>query len=190
VVACQEHLDVVAAVRPSVPYHAHVGGAVRVVLPPVAEQVVDDGVQPFPRGVPRLEQIVIKPDVVDRLDGHVGVGVRREQQELRARRMSTRLLEHLDTGHSRHALVRGDQRHRLVAEGEPGQHGQRLGPRRSADDAVVGAVLAGQVAGDRRGDLGIVVDRQDGRFAYERRLRASSPPARRRLEEPEPAAQA
>jgi hypothetical protein len=37
------------------------------------------------------------------------------KQELRARRMGTRLLEQFDTGHLRHPLVRGDQRHRLVA---------------------------------------------------------------------------
>jgi hypothetical protein len=97
--------------------------------------------------------------------------------------MGTRLLEHLDTRHLRHPLVRGDQRHRLVAEGELGQHDQRLGPRRRANDAVVGAILAGQVAGDRRRDQGVGVDRQDGRFAHEISPRATSLPAQRRLEE-------
>jgi hypothetical protein len=115
IVAGQKHLDIVAVLRPSMPDHSHVRGLVPVGLPPVAEQVVNDGVQPFRWRIPRLEQVVVKADVVDRLDGHLGVGVRREQQELRARRIGTRLLEHLDTGHLRHPLVRGDQRHRLVA---------------------------------------------------------------------------
>jgi hypothetical protein len=115
VVARQKHLDVVAAVRPPVPDHSHVRRVVPVGLPPVAEQVVDDGVQPLLWRVPRFEQVVIKADVVDRLDGDVCVGVRRKQQELRVLRVSTRLLEHLDTRHLRHPLVHGDQRHRLVA---------------------------------------------------------------------------
>ena len=125
------------------------------------------GIEPLLRRVPRLEQVVVEADVVDRRDGHVGVGVRRQQQVLRPRRMSTRLLQQLDAGHLRHPLVGGDQRHRLVAQRQPGQHVQRLGPRRRAHDAVVGAVAAPQVAGDRGGDLWIVVDRQDGRFAHQ-----------------------
>ena len=89
-----------------------------------------------------------------------------EQQELRARGMGPRVAEQLDPGHPRHPLVGGDQRHRLVAQGEPGQHGQRLRPRGHPDDAVVGAVVAGQVADDRRGHLGVVLDRQDRRLAH------------------------
>jgi hypothetical protein len=135
-------------------------------LAPVVQQVVDDRVEPLLRRVPRLEQVVVEADVVDRLDGHVGVGVGREQQELRARGVGPRLAEQLDAGHPRHPLVGGDQRHRLVAEGEPGQHGQRLRSRDRADDAVVGAEAAGQVARDRRGHLGVVLDRQDRRLAH------------------------
>jgi hypothetical protein len=77
-----------------------------------------------------------------------------------------RLGEQLDTGHLGHPLVGRDQRHRLGAQRQPGQHGQRLGSRRRPDDAVVGAVPADQVAGAGRGHLGVVVDRQDGRFAH------------------------
>ena len=89
VVAGQEYLDVVAAIRPPVPDHPHVVGVVRVGLPPVAEQVVDDGVQPLLRRVPRLEQVVVEADVVDRLDRDVCVGVRREQQVFRVRCVGT-----------------------------------------------------------------------------------------------------
>jgi hypothetical protein len=110
---------------------------------------------------------VVQADVVDRPDGHVGVGVRREQEELRARGVGAGLGEQLDTGHPGHPLVGGDQRHRFVAQRQPGQDGQRVRPRGRPDDAVVGAIPAGQVAGDGRGHLGVVVDRQDGRFAHE-----------------------
>jgi hypothetical protein len=42
--------------------------------------------------------------------------------------VGARLLEQFDTGHLRHPLVCGDQCHQLVAEGELGQHDQRLRP--------------------------------------------------------------
>ncbi len=79
VVAGQEHLQVVAAVRPPVADHPHVGAVVRMGLLPVAEQVVEHGIEPLGRRVPRLHQVVVEADVVDRLDGHVGVGVRGQQ---------------------------------------------------------------------------------------------------------------
>ena len=86
VVAGQEGLDLVAALGPPVPDDADVGRVVRVGLRPVAEQVVDDGVEPLFGRIPRLEQVVVQADVVDRLDRDVGVGVRGEQEVLRARR--------------------------------------------------------------------------------------------------------
>ena len=89
VIARQEHLDVVAALGPPVADHSDVRRVVRVRLPPVAEQVVDDGVKPFLRRVPRLEQVVVEANVIDGLDGYVCVRVRRQQQELRTRRMHT-----------------------------------------------------------------------------------------------------
>ena len=81
--------------------------------------------------------------------------------------MGTRLLEHLDSCHLRHPLVGGDQGDRLVAQGKLRQDGQRLGARRRPHEAVVGAVAAAHVPGDRRRDHGVVVDRQDGRLAHE-----------------------
>jgi hypothetical protein len=143
VVAGQEQLDVVAAVRPPVPDHPHLGGVVRVGPPPVAEA-----------------------DVVDRLDGHVGVGIRGEQQQLGPRGVGPRLGEQLDPGHLGHPLVGGDHRHRVVAQGEPGQHHQRLGPRGGLHHPVLGPVLPGQVAPDRGDDLGVVIDREDGWLAH------------------------
>ena len=80
VVAGQEHLDVVAAVGPQVADHPH--------------DRRSSGWSPArPRAgrrrpgraalgrLPRLEQVVVEADVVDRADGHVGVRVGREQQQ-------------------------------------------------------------------------------------------------------------
>jgi hypothetical protein len=124
------------------PDHRDVGGVMPVGQPPVAEQVVHDGVQPLLRRVPRLEQVVVEPDVVDGLDGDVRVRVRGQEHVLRGRRMDTRLFEHLDAGHLGHSLVARDQRHRLVTQGKPCQYVQRLRARCRAYDAVVAAVPA------------------------------------------------
>jgi len=166
VVTGQEHLDVVAAIGPPVPDHPHIGGMVRVGPPPVVKQVIDDRVQPLLGRIPRLEQVVVQADVVDRLDRDVRVSVRREQQVFRARRMGARLPEHFDARHLRHPLVSNDQRHRLVTQGHPGQHRQRLRPRSGAHNLVAGAVATIQVTGDRRSDHWIIVDRQDDRLAH------------------------
>jgi hypothetical protein len=82
VVAGQEHLEVVAAVRPPVPDHPHVGVWSGLACRQSPSRSSTTGYSRS-SGVPRLEQVVVEADVVDRPDGHVGVGVRREQQELR-----------------------------------------------------------------------------------------------------------
>ena len=76
-------------------------------------------------------------------------------------RVRARGLEELDAGHPRHPLIRGDERHRPVAERELAQHREGLGAGRGAHDLVLGAVLAAQVAGDRLRHRRIVVDRQN-----------------------------
>ena len=49
---------------------------------PAGEELVQYWIQLLLRRIPRLEQVVVETDVVDRLDRDVGVGVRREQQQL------------------------------------------------------------------------------------------------------------
>ena len=55
------------------------------------------------------------------------------------------------------------------------QHVERLGARGGADDLVVGAVLAAQVARDRLRDRRVVVDRQDRRLRHVPRLSSPDP---------------
>ena len=95
------------------------------------------------------------------------------------------LLEHLDAGHLRHPLVGGDQRHRLVAQGELGQHVQRLCSRRRAHDPVVGAVLPRRSRVIAAETMRVVVDGQDGRLAHGISPPAPSQAPPRRLEERE-----
>jgi hypothetical protein len=79
--------------------------------PPGVEQRVDDGVELLLRRVPRLEQVVVDVDDVDRADRGVGVGVRGEQGSAGAREDVHRLLEELDAGHARHPVVGEQRRH-------------------------------------------------------------------------------
>ena len=113
VVSRQEGLDLVAPLRPAVPDYPHVSGVLRMRLLPVAQEVVDDGVQALGRWVPWLEQVVVEADVVDRLDGDVRVGIRSEQEELGVGGVTPCLLEHLDARHLRHPLIGSDQSDRL-----------------------------------------------------------------------------
>ena len=113
---------------------------------PVGQQVVEHRVQPLLRRVPRLQEVVVERDVVDRVDRDVGVGVGRHSRVL-AGRVVARLLQQLDAGHRGHALVGGDQRDGTVRDSELGEDGQAPRSPTSPGYLVVGAVL--EVAGDR-----------------------------------------
>ena len=186
VVVGEERLHLVALVRPPVPDHAYLRFLVRVLLTPAAEQVVDDGVEPLVGRVPRLQQVVVEPDVVDGLDRDTCVGVRREQQQARLGRLPAHLLQQLDPRHPGHALVGDDEGDRAVSQCQLRQQLQCLGTGGRAHHLVVGAVARTQVARDRTRYARIVIDRQNGRLRHlaplpaaggVRRGSASAPPA-------------
>ena len=165
VVAGEEGLDVVAALRPAMADHAEPFGVdVRVL--PVAQQLVEDGVEMLVRRIPGLEEVVVETDVVDRADRHLGVGVRGEEDELGVGCLHLGLLEEIRPRHRRHALVGHDEGNRSLAEGELREHGERFGARSAPDDLVLGAVLPPQITGDRLRDGPIVVDRHDYRLRH------------------------
>ena len=113
---------------PPVPDDADVVRVFGVGVAPVREQVVDDRVEPVLGRVPRLEEVVVEPDVVDRRDRDVGVGVGREQQQLGVRHVDAHPREQLDAGHPRHPLVGRDERERLAAQDEPGHESSASAP--------------------------------------------------------------
>ena len=154
-------------------------GSSGVRVAPVAQQVVEDGIQTLFGRIPRFEQVVVETDVVDRPDRDVGVGVRRDQHELGVGRVPARLFEELDAGHSRHPLIGGDQPDLPVPQRELAEHRERFRSRGRPDDLVLGAVLTTEVARDRLRDGGIVVDRQNRRLGH--RMRLSLAPVRERL---------
>ena len=91
VVVGEEGLHLVGALRPAVADDPDLGVAVGVGVGPVAEQLVEHRVEPVLRRVPRLHQVVVEGDVVDRPDRHVRVGVRRQQHQPGVRRLPAHL---------------------------------------------------------------------------------------------------
>ena len=137
---------------------------------PVRQQVAEDRIQALLRRIPGLHQVVIEPDVVDRPDGGLGIGVGRQQDALGGREKLDGLAEELDAGHLRHALIRQEQRNGIVAELQLAQGIERSRAGIGAQDAVVLAVLAPQVSLDRGKDDAIVVYGENGWLGHDRSL--------------------
>ncbi|MBG6218390.1 hypothetical protein IWX75_002871 [Arthrobacter sp. CAN_A6] len=167
-IAGQEGLDLVATVRPAGADHPHIGRVIGIRPTPVIEQVIHHRIQPLSGRVPRFEQVVIETDVVDRLDGDIGVRVSREKEELRPWSMRSRALHQLDPRHLRHPLVRRDQCNPLIAQGQLRQEFHGFGAGGSPENPEFRPISVAKVAGNRRGNLRIVVDRQNVRLRHDR----------------------
>jgi hypothetical protein len=108
---------------------------------------------------------VVDVDDVDRVDGGIGVGIRREQRAPGVGEEVHRLFEELDPGHVGHAVVGEEHGHQVAAQLQLPQRVERLRPRLRAHDAVALAVLPAKVPGDRPRHPRVVVDGQEDRFA-------------------------
>jgi len=149
-VAYEEVAQVVRLLGEAVADHAHAAGRERGAGLPRRQQVFDDRVELFLWRVPRLEQVVVERDVVDRLDRRLGVGVGGEQHALCVGHELARLEQVLRPGHRRHPLI-GDQHRDLVAtRAQLAQHLERLraGPR--TEDPKALAEAAAQVTRNGR----------------------------------------
>ncbi len=128
---------------------------------PRLQQVVDHRVELLLRRVPRLEQVVVQVDDVDRVDRGVGVGVRGQQHPAGQREQVHRRFEELDAVHLRHPVVGQQQRDRFAAQLQLAQRVQRLRTGVGPHHPVPVAVLAADVAGHGPGDGRVVVDGED-----------------------------
>ena len=118
VVPSEEHPSVVAVFRPAVADDPNPVEAEAVRALPIGEEVVEDREESLLGWRPRFHQVVVEPDVVDRLDRHVGVGVGGEQHELGAGCDRRGMPEELDAGHLGHAVIGDDEGDGLVPAGE------------------------------------------------------------------------
>ena len=149
-------------------------------LPPGLQHRVDRRVELLLRRVPRLEQVGVDVDHVDRRDRGVGVGVGGEQRAAGPREQVHRHLEEVDAVHLRHPVVGQEHRHRVAPELQLAQRLEPFGGRRRAQHPVVLAVPAAEVAGDRAGDPRVVVHAEEDRLAHVRSCPAPAscgPPA-------------
>ena len=128
---------------------------------PRLEEAVDHRVELLLRRIPRLEQVVVQVDDVDRVDRGVGVGVRGQQHAARQRIDVHRLFEELDAAHLRHPVVGDEHRDGVAAQLEFVERLESVGPGLGAHDPVPLAVVAAQIASDSAGHGGVVVDGQD-----------------------------
>ena len=174
-IAGEEVLDGVRARRPLVadqPQSLRLGEVLG--LPPV-EQIVDHREEAFLGRIPGLREVVIEVGDVDRLDRRVDVRVGGEEHAPRQRVDVARLREHVGALHARHALIADHHRQRIAARLELADGGQRLFPRRRADDGVVLAIAAAQVAAHRRQHLRVVVHHEKSGLVHECPVPAAAP---------------
>jgi len=78
-VAGQEITQVMRRAGEAMPDQPDPAGLERGTRLPGSEQIFDDGEQLLLGRVPRLEQVIVERNLVDRLDGSLRVGVRRQQ---------------------------------------------------------------------------------------------------------------
>ena len=167
-VARQELTHLPGPLVPAVPDHLGVRNGPVAGCVPRLEEPVDHGVELLLGRIPRLEQVVVQVDDVDGVDRRVGVGVCRQQHPARQGVDVHRLFEELDAAHLRHPVVGDEHRDSVTAQLEFVQRLQCVGAGLGAHDAVSLAVVAAQVAGDRAGYRGVVVDGQYYGFSRSR----------------------
>ncbi len=136
---------------------------------PRRQQILDHREQLFLGRVPRLQQVVVERDLVDRGDRGLGVGVGGQQHALGVGDDLARLHEVLRAGHPGHALVGDQHRHLIAARARLAQDLQRIGARAGAQDAEALAEAAAQVARDGGQHGRLVVDGEDRRTPRGRR---------------------
>jgi hypothetical protein len=139
--------------------------------PPQLDQLVHHRVELLGGRLPRLQQVVVEVDHVDRLDGRVGVGIGGQQGSPGVREQVHGLLQELKAAHLRHAIVGQQHRHRVAAEPDLPQRLQRLVPRLGPHDPEVLPVALAQIPGDRPRHPWVVVHREQYRLARLHRAR-------------------
>ena len=145
-VARQELADLVGTGRPAVaddtdPLERRPEGG-----QPVVEQVGEDRVELLLRRVPRLHQVLVEADRVDRPDGDLGVRVGGQEDPLYVREELDRLGQKVDAGHAGHALVHDQEGDRFAAEGDLAERLESGGARVGGQDTIVAAVLPPEIA--------------------------------------------
>lgn len=167
-VARQEVAQLVRILGEAMPDDAHAAGLERCTGLPCGQKIFHNREQLLLRGVPRLEQVVVQRDVVDRRDRSLRVGIGGEQHALGVRNDLARLHEVRRARHPRHTLVCDQHRHLVAARAQLAQQVQRLSPGRGSQYPEALAEAAPQIARHGGEHRRLVIDRDDRRTALRR----------------------
>ena len=109
---------------------------------------------------------MIQLDGIDRLDGGLGIGIRREQHSLGVGIELHGFHHGIDPVHLRHAMIDQQERDGIIALLQSPEQIQRGDSRLGSQDAVTIVVTLAQIAFDRSEYIGIVVNGQDDWFCH------------------------
>ena len=137
---------------------------------PVGEKIVENRIQIGVGRIPRLEEVVVEVDFVDRLDCSIRIRIGREQHPLCVRVSGTGLDKKLGARHCGHSLIDEKQRDDVATCLQPVDRFQCFCARVGRNDPVVGGVAPPQITGYCRGHLGVIVDGDNRRLCHLVRL--------------------
>ena len=160
-IASQEIAHVVSLLGEPVSDHAYAARLERSPGLPGREQILEDREQLFLGRVPRLEQVVVQRDLVDRLNRRLRVGIRSQQHALGVGRELSGLHEIVGSRQSRHPLVCDQQGNLVAARPDLSEQLEAVGTRPRAHHAVALTEAAPQVPRDRRQHRRFVVHGND-----------------------------
>ena len=168
VVPREEGLELVAALGPAMARRSRTGArSSGWCVCQSSSRSSSDGIQLLLRRIPRLHQVVVELDVVDRPDRDIGVGVRGEQHAASPRAPALGAArEQLDAGHRRHALIGDDEGDGALLRAQRPQDVQGCIARWHGVDLEVLRVMAVEVAPNCSEDGRIVVNRHDRRLGH------------------------
>ena len=124
------------------------------------QQVVESGKELFLGRIPRLHQIIMDAGFVNGVDGSIGVRIGSEQGALGQRVHLHGFGKEIHAVHLRHALVREQQGHGVVASFQFPQSGKAGASRICAHDAIA----VPQITFNGPQDFRVVIYRQQDWF--------------------------
>src|SRR6187402_326852 len=129
-----------------------------IALVPVLEKIVEHRIKLLLRRIPGLIQVVMNFCGINRTNRRFRIGVGGQQNPLRVGVDSDRTLQHLHTGHARHALIAQQKCDRFLPIFQLDHRVQRSLTAGSTENTIVFTVLPAQITHYRFQNTHIIVD--------------------------------
>ncbi len=144
---------------PALSHHANTLKGRSVGSRPVIQEVIQHRIEALFWRVPRLGEVIVDVDFVNRPNRRIGVGVGSQKRPAHPRVVLQGLLEELHAGHPRHPLVDDQEGHRLLRQPQLAERFQCFAARTRPQDAVMLRIPGAEVACDGAQHLRVIVDR-------------------------------